>query len=130
MATDREWKAAGRAMSDMRKHVPHAVAATYSSKVRRLLVTLSDGLEIALDPARLQTLENARPADLKRIEINAGGYELFFPALDDGIWIPGLLAGLMGSRKWMEQQVRRDRAAARRRKPSASPQPQSSRTAA
>lgn len=130
MATEREWKAAGRSMRDMQRHVPHAVAAAYAPKVRRLLVTLSDGLEIALDPSRLQALENAKPSALKNIEINAAGYELFFPALEEGIWLPGVLGGLMGSRKWMDQQARRERSTARRKKLAAPAQPQSSRTAA
>lgn len=130
MATERELNTASRRMYDMQKNVPHAVAATYAPRIQRLLVTLSDGLEIALDPAKVQTLENARPADLKKIEINAAGYEIFFPALDDGIWLPGVLQGLMGTRRWMEQRAKRERTSTGRRKIVASAQPQSSRTAA
>jgi len=108
MVTDNELKAARQRTREMRKNVPHAIAAVYVPRVRRILVTLSDGFEIALDPERIQTLENAKPSALKKIEINAAGYELFFPALDDGIWIPGLLKGLLGTRKWMADLEKRD----------------------
>jgi hypothetical protein len=130
MVSDKESKAARRYMREMRKHVPHAVTASYQPQLRKILVTLSDGLEIALDPKRIQTLEDARPSALKNIEINAAGYELFFPALDDGIWVPGLLQGLMGTRSWMKQTAKRDADEFARRKKLVEPQLQSSRTAA
>jgi hypothetical protein len=98
----------------LKANVPHAVSAFYAAGVKRILVTLSDGLEIALVPERLETLHKARPADLKKIEINAAGYELYFPALDDGIWLPGVLLGLTGTRAWMEQLARRDAGPTRR----------------
>ena len=130
MVSETELKEARRRMREMRKNVPHAVAAIYLPRLKRILVTLSDGFEIALDPERIQTLENAKPSALKKIEINAAGYELFFPALDDGLWVPGLLQGLTGTRKWMEQAAKRDARELARRKKLPGAQPQSSRTAA
>jgi hypothetical protein len=130
MVSDKELKAARQRTREMRKNVPHAVAATYLPKIKRILVTLSDGFEIALDPERIQTLEHAKPSALKKIEINAAGYELFFPALDDGIWVPGLLEGLLGTRKWMREIAKRDTEEYLSRKRQPSSQLQSSRTAA
>lgn len=104
MANTRELTAARATMRSIRMRVPHAVRAEYAPRIGRILVTLSDGFEFAIDPARTQTLASATTAQLKQVEIQGAGYELYFPKLDDGVWIPGLLQGLIGSRSWMRAQ--------------------------
>ena len=81
--------------------LPTAVAARYDRRVGRVVVALSSGLEIAFKPHDAQGLETARPAQLASIDISPSGLGLHFAALDADIYLPALLEGFLGSRKWM-----------------------------
>jgi hypothetical protein len=52
-------------------------------------------------PQDAQGLEKATPAQLSEIEISPSGFGLSFPKLDADIYVPALLEGSFGSRKWM-----------------------------
>lgn len=80
---------------------PTVVAARYDRRVGRIVVALSSGLEIAFRPHDAQGLEAARPAQLAGIEISPSGLGLHFPALDADLYLPALLEGFLGSRRWM-----------------------------
>ena len=80
---------------------PRAISARYDSKTRLIVVHLSSKLIISFSPHDVEGLENARPSQLKKIQISPTGRGIHFPAIDADIYIPGLLLGLMGSRKWM-----------------------------
>ena len=43
----------------------------------------------------------ARPRDLQEIEISPSGFGLHFPKVDADVYLPGLLSGEVGSRRWM-----------------------------
>jgi hypothetical protein len=80
---------------------PAAVAARYDRARDRVVVELSSGYEIAFAPRRAQGLERAKPSDLDPIEISPSGFGLHFPKLDADLWLPALLEGVFGSRRWM-----------------------------
>ncbi len=80
---------------------PTAVAARYDRRIGRVVIGLSSGLEIAFKPHDAQGLESARPAQLASIEISPSGLGLHFPELDADLYLPALLEGFLGSRKWM-----------------------------
>ena len=80
---------------------PTVVAARYDRRVGQIVVALSSGLEIAFKPHDAQGLEAARPAQLTGIEISPSGLGLHFTALDADLYLPALLEGFLGSRKWM-----------------------------
>jgi hypothetical protein len=84
---------------------PTATAARYDSRIGRLVIDLSSGLSIAFRPQDAQGLEQARPEDLTKVEISPSGLGLHFPALDADIYLPGLLEGFLGSRRWMAAQL-------------------------
>jgi len=46
-------------------------------------------------------LERATAADLAKIEITSSGLGIRFPALDADLYLPALLEGFLGSRRWM-----------------------------
>jgi Protein of unknown function (DUF2442) len=62
---------------------------------------LSTGYEVAFPPHRAQGLERAKPSDLVPIEISPSGFGLHFPKFDADLWLPALLEGVFGSRRWM-----------------------------
>lgn len=82
-------------------HNPTAVAARYDRRIGRVVITLSSGLDIAFKPHDAQGLEGARPAQLAGIEISPSGLGLHFPKLDADLYLPALLEGFLGSRRWM-----------------------------
>ena len=82
---------------------PTAVTARYDRRVGRVVVGLSSGLEVAFKPHDVQGLQDARPAQLVDIEISPSGLGLHFPQLDADLYLPALLQGFLGSRRWMAQ---------------------------
>jgi hypothetical protein len=96
MIAQAEARMAGRLASS-----PHAVAARYDRRVSRIMVSLSNGLELAFPPHMAEGLADASPADLAVIEITPTGLGLHWPALDADLYLPALLNGVFGSPRWM-----------------------------
>jgi len=101
MVTRREIELANERGRRMRSQFPHAVAAHYDRHNRRVLIELSSKLTLSFSPEDAQGLENAKPSELEVIELTPSGFGVHFPKLDADLYIPGLLEGLMGSKKWM-----------------------------
>ena len=102
MATHRdEFTAAGRRAAARVAKAPTAVAARYDRRVGRLVIALSNGLEIAFKPHDAQGLEHAKPEELTGVEISPSGLGLHFPKLDADLYLPALLDGFFGARRWM-----------------------------
>ena len=101
MASADEFDAAtDRALSRRESHAA-ATSARYDRRIGRIVVRLDTGLELAFTPRDVEGLAAARPADLTPIEISPSGFGLHFPKLDADVWLPGLLDGVFGSRRWM-----------------------------
>ncbi len=71
----------------------------------RIVISLENGLEIAFPPRLAEGLADATAAELSRIEISPLGDGLHWPALDADLSVPGLLAGIFGSKRWMAAQL-------------------------
>jgi uncharacterized protein DUF2442 len=84
-----------------RAHGPIAVAAHYDRRSGRVVVALSSGIEVMFSPQKAQGLEGAKPAQLGTIEISPSGLGLHFPKLDADLYLPALLDGWLGSKRWM-----------------------------
>jgi hypothetical protein len=80
---------------------PAAVAARYDEDRDRLVITLNTGVEFTFPRRHAQGLEAAKPADLDVIEISPSGFGLHFPKLDADLWLPVLLDGVFGTKRWM-----------------------------
>lgn len=82
-------------------HEPRAASVRYDGAFGRVVVELTNGCTFAF-PARLaQGLEDATEEQLAQAEILGGGYGLHWEALDADLSIPGLLAGLFGTKAHM-----------------------------
>jgi hypothetical protein len=92
--------AEARLQSDL-KGQPKAVSARYDRRVSRIVVGLDNGLELAFPPRLAEGLEKATAAELSEIEISPLGDGLHWPAIDADLYVPGLLAGVFGSKSWM-----------------------------
>lgn len=82
---------------------PRAVSAHYDRRVGRVVVQLNTGVELGFPPSLAEGLAQARPKDLVDIEVSPAGTGLHFPQLDVDLYVPALLEGILGSRKWMAQ---------------------------
>jgi hypothetical protein len=105
--SDRQVKAANARGREMLKSEPRAAAARYDAKSGRIIIDLTNGATFAF-PARLaEGLADASPEALADIEISPVGLGLHWPALDVDYSVPGLIAGIFGTRRWMAAQAGR-----------------------
>src|SRR5262250_3293255 len=80
---------------------PTAMSARYDRRISKVVIHLSTGLDVAFSPRDAQGLESASPSDLAKIEISPSGLGLHFPKLDADLYLPALLEGVFGSKRWM-----------------------------
>ncbi len=104
ISTD-EYAAATVQMAELRANTPYAVAARYDRKADRVVLTLSSKVEIMFSPKDAQGLEDATPAQLSMIVISPSGFGIHFPKLDADLYVPALLEGFLGSRRWMASRL-------------------------
>lgn len=93
-----------RAEARLRK-TPCATKAHYERKRGRVIIGLSTGIEIAFRPRDAQGLERAKPNQLAEIEISPSGLGIHFPKLDADIYLPALLEGFLGSKRWIAAEL-------------------------
>ena len=106
MVTRDEAKRANVRADRLRGAGPTAVSATYDRRSHRVVVRLTSGIDIGFSPHDTQGLETAKPAQLDRIEISPSGLGLHFPKVDADLYLPALLEGVFGSRRWMAARLR------------------------
>jgi Protein of unknown function (DUF2442) len=101
MISEDEFFLANQRARKRQKKTPSAVAARYDRQTGRIVVNLSSGVDILFSPRNAEGLENATATQLHPIEITPSGLGLHFPKLDADIYLPALLQGVLGSKKWM-----------------------------
>jgi hypothetical protein len=102
--TDREFEQAEKRTAALRE-AGRAISARYDRRTSRVVVGLNTGVQVAF-PARLaEVLAGAAPEDLAEIEISPAGLGLRWPKLDADVYVPALLQGVFGSKRWMAAQL-------------------------
>jgi hypothetical protein len=102
--SEQEFQAAARRGEELRQS-GHAVSAEYDADERRLVVGLSSGVTLLVPVHLMEELAEADPAALHEIEITPSGLGLHWPALDADVYVPGLMQGVFGSKRWMAAQL-------------------------
>jgi fructose-1-phosphate kinase PfkB-like protein len=69
------------------------------------VIELTSKLAIDFSPHAAQGLENGRPSKLEQIEITPSGFGIHFPKLDADLYVPALLEGFLGSKRWMASRL-------------------------
>ncbi len=92
---------------------PRAVAARYDRALGRVVVELTNGCTFAFQPRLVQRLETATEAHLAEVALLSAGYGLHWEALDVDLSIPGLLAGVFGTGRYMARRTGRATSAAK-----------------
>ena len=93
-----------RAM-ELQANIPRVISAHYDRRSGHVVINLSSRLTLSFSPGDVQGLENAKPSQLDEIEISPSGFGIFFPTLDVDIYVPGLLEGILGTKKWMASRL-------------------------
>jgi hypothetical protein len=94
----------GRAKK-LQESIPRAVSAHYDRESGRVVIKLSSNMDVGFSPRDAQGLEKASPLELEEIEISPSGFGIHFPKLDADLYLPALLQGFLGSRKWMASRL-------------------------
>jgi hypothetical protein len=112
---EEQFERANQRARRLRASAPRAVAACFDRRTGRIVIELNSRLEVGLLPHMAEGLEQASPAELEQGEITPSGYGIHFPKLDVDLYLPALLQGFTGSRKWMASGLGRVGGASRSR---------------
>jgi hypothetical protein len=102
--SEEHYEQAERRMRARRK-AGYAVAARYDPRTSRVIVRLNTGVELTFPPSLMEGLTGGSQEQLAAIEISPAGLGLHWPKLDADVYIPALLQGIFGSRRWMAAQL-------------------------
>lgn len=105
MALHNNFELANQRATELREAIPKAVSAHYDRKSGHIVIELSSKLILSFSPHDAQGLANAKPSQLDVIEITPSGFGIHFPKLDADLYVPGLLEGFLGSKKWMASRL-------------------------
>lgn len=87
------------------RNEPRATAARYDGQLGQVVVDLTNGCSFTFPPRLAQGLESATDEQLAQVEILGAGYGLHWEALNADLSIPGLLAGLFGTKAYMARRA-------------------------
>ncbi len=96
-----EFDRAGERAAKNRAAGPYALAVEFDAGRRMIAAGLNNGAEVRFPADKPEGLAGASNAGLAAVEIDPDGLGLSFPKLDADFSLPGLLAGVFGSAKWM-----------------------------
>jgi hypothetical protein len=105
MASRDDFEQANQRAKNLQARMPRARSAHYDHKTGRIVVDLSSNLIVSLSPHDVEGLRDARPSQLKNIEISPSGFGIHFPAVDADLYVPALLEGFLGSKTWMASRL-------------------------
>jgi hypothetical protein len=88
-----------------RQSSARAIAAHYDRGSGLIVINLSSKANLSFSPHDAQGLEHAKPSQLEEIEISPSGLGIHFPKLDADLYLPGLLDGFLGSKRWMASRL-------------------------
>jgi hypothetical protein len=102
-ALDREIEAAERRGRRIGREEPRAASARYARETGCIHVDLTNGCSFAFPAALVEGLSQASADQLSEVEVLGLGLGLHWEALDLDLSVPELLAGVFGTRAWMNR---------------------------
>lgn len=67
----------------------------------RIHVELDNGCAFEFPAEQAEELAGAKAADLRQVEVTAAGLGLYWPTLDADLYVPNVLKGVLGTKRWM-----------------------------
>jgi hypothetical protein len=83
--------------------VPRVVEALYEDANDEVTIRFENGARMAFPRHLLEGLRDASIDQLREIGITGPGTGLYWPQLDVGHYVRGLMDGVFGTRRWMQQ---------------------------
>lgn len=80
---------------------PRAKSAHYDRRTGHVVIELKNGSTFSFPAALAQGLSDATPDQLAQVTVVSNGFALHWETLDAGFTVPGLLAGIFGTKKYM-----------------------------
>ena len=114
---EREIAEARRADAEAAANEPRAVTVDYDAGRHEVVIEFIDGARLAIPADNIQGLKGAQPEDLAQIEVTPTGSGIRWETLDVDLSVPGLVAGVFGTRTWMAGLGRRGGVLRATRKP-------------
>ncbi len=111
--TDAQIDAASERGRLLRSTEPRAANIRYDRQRGRMIVELTNQCSLAFPPRLIQGLEHANDEQLSNVEILGAGFGLHWEDLDVDVSVPGLMAGLFGSRSYMARRAGQAKSAAK-----------------
>jgi hypothetical protein len=82
---------------------PRALSVAHIPDLKLLIVGLSNGRRLVLPIEDIQGLGSATRAQIQNYELLGNGTGISFPDLDVDLYVPALIEGVYGNRRWMAQ---------------------------
>jgi hypothetical protein len=79
-----------------------AHAVRYDQTTNRLILELKNNVTVMLPCDLIQGLADAAPIEIAEVELGARGASLHWEKLDQDFSVNGLVNGIFGTQKWME----------------------------
>jgi hypothetical protein len=105
MALRDDFELANQRAKDLERSFPRVVAAHYDRKAGRVVIELGSKLIVSFSPHDVEGLEDAKASQMSEVEISPSGFGIHFPAVDADIYVPALLDGILGSKRWMASRL-------------------------
>ncbi len=102
ITTDAEIEAALE-RAKLHEDEPLATTVEHSQELNLLLVGLSNHRRLVLPIEDVQGLEKATHEQIQNYELLGRGTGIRFPDLDVDLYVPALMEGVYGNRRWMAQ---------------------------
>lgn len=80
---------------------PRAISVAYDRTTNRIVFELSTGISMAVPTRLIEGLGAASPDQLANVCVLGQGYGIRWAALDVDMSVPGLMAGVLGTRSHM-----------------------------
>lgn len=100
---ERMFKEADRRGKEALKTEVQAREARYDRKTNRLVLELKNGATFIVPCDLVQGLRDADPKDIAAVELGPRGASLHWEKLDQDFSVGGLVHGIFGAKKWMEE---------------------------
>jgi hypothetical protein len=81
---------------------PKAKAVSYNAKSKRIVIELENGVSAIIPVGLIEVLQNASNEQINDVEIAVEGLYLRWMSLDEDLFVPNLLQGVFGTKKWMD----------------------------
>ncbi len=81
---------------------PKAKTISYNAKSKRIVIELESGVSAIIPIDLIEILQNATPEQIKDVEVAVEGLYLRWKSLDEDLFVPNLLQGVFGTRRWMD----------------------------